>query len=127
MIRPLAAALLIVLIGAESAAAQTPRTLAALDELRAAAGGLSDAHLREETLAGLQSRPCVRHRAGLTAADEDVILAALRADGLMPASADGVQAEVQRLTVFPPLADGARPARSGDSGPGLRPCRTDRR
>lgn len=106
MLRPFAAALLAVLIGAGSAQAQTPRTVAALDSLRGAAEGLENIHLREQTLAGLRSRPCVRYRAGLTAADEDAILAALAAEGLTPVPGDTAQAEVQRRTVFPPLADG---------------------
>lgn len=111
MIRLFATSLLAALIAAGGDSAQTPRTAAALDRLREAAGGLTDEHLRVETLAGLQTRPCVRHRAGLTSADEAAILRQLRAEDLMPPATDVAEAELQRLTVFPPLAeDDACPA-----------------
>jgi hypothetical protein len=107
MIRSFVFAFGIALIGAGSASAQSPRTVAALDDLRAAAQGLTDEHLRQETLSGLQSRPCVRHRTGLTAADEQAILVTLRAEKLLPTPADAAEAERQRETIFPPLARGA--------------------
>ncbi|KSB90438.1 hypothetical protein AS593_13225 [Caulobacter vibrioides] len=105
MIRSIVLALAAGLVVTAVASGETPRTVAKLERLRQAANGLADAHLREETLAGLQPRPCVRHRIGLTRPDEQAILRTLRAEGLMPAPADDAQAERQHLTVFPPLAE----------------------
>lgn len=81
-------------------AAPAPRTEAALEALRTAASSLSQGHLRTETLAALQSIPCVRHRAGLTPVDETAIVQTLRAEGLL-------QADQPRDAVFPPLGEGA--------------------
>lgn len=91
----LLATLLVVLL-----AAPAPRTQAALDTLRTAASGLSDQHLRAQTLAALDDRPCVRHRAGLTPAGETAIVQTLRAEGLL-------QADQKHDAVFPPLGESA--------------------
>lgn len=77
-------------------ATPAPRTQAAFEALQTAVSGLSEGHLRAETLAALQPTPCVRHRAGLTPADETAIVQKLRAEGLL-------QADQQHDVVFPPL------------------------
>jgi hypothetical protein len=121
MIRSFAAASLCLLIGAGHAMAQTPRTIAAMDRLRTAANELTDTRLRTETLSALQSRPCVRHRADLTAADEAEILNALRAQGLISSPIDAAEIQDQRATVFPPVAgDAACPTllQSFEAAPG---------
>lgn len=112
MSRPLAMALGIALTWTSAALAQEARparTVAALERLRVAADGLPDARLRAETLAALEDRPCVRHRTDLKRADENAILAALRAQALMPTPADAAEAERQRLTVFPPVDQSGAP------------------
>lgn len=81
-------------------AAPAPRTQAALDTLRTAASSLAQDHLQTETLAALQPAPCVRHRTGLTPADEAAIIQTLRAKGLL-------QADQSRDVVFPPLGEGS--------------------
>jgi len=88
------------------AAPPASRTTAALEQLRAAAGGLTEEQLRNETVAALQPHPCVRHRMGLTQAGETRVLQQLRAEGLLPPPVEASQAEQQRRTVFPPLGDG---------------------
>ncbi len=86
-------------------AASAPRTAEALERLRVAAGGLAQEHLRNETLDALRPQPCVRHRVGLTQADEARILRRLREKGLLPPPTDAAQAEQQHRAVFPPLAE----------------------
>lgn len=88
---------------AAALAAPAPQTQAALATLRTAAGDLVHERLRTETLAALQPTACVRHRAGLTPADEAAILQTLRAEGLLQ--------DQPPHAVFPPLREaGACPA-----------------
>ena len=68
---------------------------------------IKDAQLRKETLDALES-PCIRHRANLSEAQKDAIVATLVSQGLVnPANATAISGGV-RAGVFPPvLNDGS--------------------
>ena len=82
---------------------------AALARLRTAAASLRDARLRDQTLEALSPQSCVRHRADLTAADEQIVMTDLRRAGFLPSPQDETEAETQRHGVFPPV-DGGDPS-----------------
>ena len=68
---------------------------------------IQDAKLRKETLDAL-TNPCIRHRANLSEAQKDAIVATLISQGLVnPANASGITGGV-KAGVFPPvLNDGS--------------------
>src|SRR5215470_8422315 len=96
--------------GAGNAAAialarKSPLVQSAYKFLLSQAAKINDDKLRKETLDALGDNPCVRHRANLTDAQKDAIIATLISQKLVnPADAASVVGGV-KAGIFPPLVD----------------------
>lgn len=87
--------------GAAALAKASPAAGEARRELQRQIAALHDANVRRETLSALfEPGDCIRTRAGLTVADQDAIIAALRARGWIDQALSPDQA---RAGLFPPL------------------------
>jgi len=88
-------------------AKKSPIVQSAYQFLLSQAERIQDAKLRKETLDAL-TNPCIRHRANLSEAQKDAIVATLISQGLVnPANASGITGGV-KAGVFPPvLNDGS--------------------
>jgi hypothetical protein len=87
-------------------AKKSPIVQSAYQFLLSKAGNIEDQKLRKETLDALGD-PCIRHRANLSEAQKDAIVATLTSQGLAnPANASGITGGV-RAGVFPPVLDDA--------------------
>jgi len=96
--------------GAGNAAAialakKSPLVQSAYKFLLSQAGKLKDAKLRKETLDALGDDPCVRHRANLTDAQKDALIATLVAQKLVNAADAASITGGVKAGIFPALVD----------------------
>src|SRR5215475_932223 len=86
-------------------AKKSPLVQSAYKFLLEQAGKIKDGKLRKETLDALSDGTCVRHRANLTDAQKDAIIAKLTAQNLVnPADAASIVGSV-KAGIFPPLVN----------------------
>jgi len=86
--------------------AASPLVARSIDYLVEQARRIRDPHLRAETLDAIANpNTCIRHRAGLSAADKAAIVQTLVGEGLVNAALDKTQPGGLLAGVFPPVAD----------------------